>query len=198
MIADIDIIHGNYNKQVATQVGHLLSTNKAGTNPSVIKDIQGGNRPDFPFISVTIKEDGNESGGHVLDQYTIPDGNGAFDKHIFSEQKLLLTIKCCGDDATQILKELRMNVLDDSIRVDMNTAVGAKFQYYSPSIDRSPIYLNTEFVNAASMDVCFIALSDWTRTTNAVIETVEGEVRYLDYPTDDNPLIRPLNLDSTT
>jgi hypothetical protein len=196
MIIDTSTVQGELVKFISSQVGDRLSVLNNTVLPAVIQDIQGGVRPDFPFITVTLERDIDQTDGFFLAKYLTQDINEQHSLHIFTEQKLLFTIKCMGDGASDILKYLRMVNVDSILMNDLNEATNTKFQYYT-DIDRTPTFLYTEFVNSASMDICLLALSEWVRTTDGVIEQVDGDSCYYYDPEDENPIIVPFSIDNS-
>ena len=198
MIVDTDDVQAALVRQIRAQVGSELSTlpNSDPELASVIQDIQGGERPPFPFIMVELEADMNESGGFPLSKHLTVGVGDVHTMNIITEQRLIYTITCMGDKATHILKLLRIMSTDDIIREQMNEDTCTTFQYYS-DIDRTPVFLYTDFVNAASMQIHLLARSNWERITDEFIEQVDGEGRYLDGPNDENPLIVPFSVDNS-
>lgn len=183
MIINVDDIHSALVRQIKLQVGDQLSTFK--DKPSVIKDIQGGIRPDFPFITIALKNDHDETQGQILGKFL--DEND--DMFIYTEQIYMFTISCWGPKGpTKILNDLRIFNTDEGTRFDMDADTGCKFQGYS-DINRDPKYLNTEFVNAASMDITLACLSLWNSASGQVIEQVVTEETYFDGEGDPQTLV---------
>lgn len=193
-IVDTDSVVSGLVKSIRTQVGHLLSDLQTSdpntTLKAVIKDVQGGIRPDYPYIVVTLESNQKESDGwqrHV----TVGQDN---ETHILSEQSIELRVTCYGDTATSILNTLRIQCLDDWTRVEMSENSGATFVDYT-DIVRQPEYLETDFINTAYTIATFTAVSDFV-TTAGTIENVTGEGRYLRYEGDDNPIVEPFDISS--
>ncbi len=193
-IIDDEQVLSNFVKEVRAQVGHLLSDlpRQTGQDPlkAVIKDIQAGNRPDYPYIVLTIERDAKESGGWLRHQYVDDDDI----PHYVQEQDVNIRVTCYGDNCTSILKTLRILSLDDFTRGQMmkdpetnplGRGVGAIFQDYG-DIVRRPVYLSTDFVETAFMVATFVTVSDWANiVTGGIIEKVEGggyAIHYKDQP----------------
>lgn len=183
-IVDNDAILTGAIRSIRSQVGEYLSylPVKAGQSPlrAVKKDIQDGVRPDFPFIVVSIdnvKEDGGS-----WERYTYVDSEDQV--HYVSEERVTLKVTCYGDNATTILKRLRIYSQSDDIRESISSETGAKFVDYS-TITRRPEYLSTDFVNAANMTMDFSLVNDWFDPNGSgIIENVTGEASYLEPDSD--------------
>ena len=193
-IIDPDDVVTGLIKSIRTQVGTLLSKlqtkDKALDLSAVIQDVQGGIRPEYPFIVVSLEESNKESGGW-LRYVTV----GSDDQtHILSEQSIPIRITCHGDKASNILTILRAKCLDEWARVEMNENSGATFVDYT-DITRQPVYLETGFVKTASMTATFTAVSDMTSSAGT-IDTVTGEGRYLHYEGDNQPIVEEFNISS--
>lgn len=167
-------------KSIRSQVGYLLSTLQGSTLKAVVQDIQNGIRPDYPYIVVSIKDDDEQNNSWKRHEYIDDQDNS----HILSEEELTFEVKCYGDSSVTILKTLRALALDDSLRSEMNTQVGATFIDYS-GISRKPVFLSTDFINSATMIAKFTSVSDLVTTGGGVIERVIGEESYLQ-TNDDN------------
>lgn len=196
-IADTDAMVSGMVRSVRYQVGSLLADmpSQDPENPlkAVLKDIQGGPRSDYPFITITLLRNDKASDGWLRNTYV--DEN---DKPVYvTEQEIPLKVTCYGDSASSILTQLRVNSVDPWERSDMSRQVGAIFQDYTDVI-REPKYLETGFVNSAYMTATFIAVSEMVSASGSVIEQVTGEGRYLDYEGDTNPMLNPFDVDNSS
>lgn len=193
-IVNTDDVASGLIRSIREQVGYLLSDlpSQDPQNPlkAVIKDIQSGPRPDYPYIVVSIEENNEESGGWLRHVTAGQDD----ETHIVTEQSISLRVTCYGESASSILNVLRISCLDDWNRASMNQESGATFVDYS-DIFRQPTYLETDFVNTAYLIATFTAVSDFT-TSAGLIETVTGEGRYLRYEGDENPIVENINVSS--
>lgn len=180
----IEVIRG----QIGSLLADMPSEDPENPLKAVIKDIQGGIRPDYPYIVVSV-EDSSKDGWlrHVA--------AGSDDEtHILTEQDLLLRITCYGDESTNILNTLRIISNDSWSRVDMNRETSTTFVGYS-DIYREPVYLETDFVNTAYMFINLTAVSDYT-TSAGLIETVTGEGTYPRFEGDELPIVDTFNVSS--
>lgn len=196
-IVDNDLMVKGMVRSVRGQVGYLLSDMQTQDpqNPlkAVIRDIQGGVRPDYPYIVISPMRNDKQSEGWLRDIYV--DAN---DKPVYvSEQEVLLKVTCYGESSGTILAELRSKCLDPWERLDMSTKVGAIFQDYT-GITREPKYLSTDFINSAYMIATFTAVSAMVSSTGGIIETITGEGRYLDYEGDETPTVKPFSVDNSS
>lgn len=177
-------------KSVREQIGHLLSDLPESNLKAVIQDIQSGVRPDFPYITVSLEEDDEQSGGWMRHKTTDSENN----VHTIIEENLSIRITCYGDSASSILSNLRMLCTDDWSRARMSELTNATFVDYS-TIFREPKYLDTDFINTAYIIANFTTVSDLT-TDTGIIEKVTGEGRYLHFEGDENPIIDEFNIPS--
>lgn len=185
-----DIVDGLV-KSVRDQVGYLLSDlPETDGQKAVIQDSEGGIRPNYPYILIDLEDSDKESGGW-LRYITVGQDNAT---HILSEQSMSLRITCYGESASNILTILRAQCLDEWVRVEMNENSGATFVDYS-NITRQPVYLETDFINTATMFATFTAVSDLTSSAGT-IEQVTGEGRYLRYEGDEQPIVEQFNISS--
>lgn len=197
IIENNDILTGAI-RVVRSQVGTYLSDLpvKAGQTPlkAVMQDIQDGVRPNFPYIVVSI-EDTEEDGGS-WERHSYVDDQDRI--HYLSEEKVTLKITCYGDNATTILKRLRITSQSDEVRESILTETGAKFVDYS-SIKRLPVYLTTDFVNAANMTMELSLVNDWydPEATGGIIENVTGEASYLEPNSDGKTISVPIDTTSS-
>lgn len=196
-IADTDAMVSGMVRSVRGQVGSLLADmpSQDSENPlkAVLKDIQGGPRSDYPFITITLLRNDKANDGWLRNIYV--DEN---DKPVYvTEQEIPLKVTCYGDSASSILTQLRVNSVDPWERSDMSRQVGAIFQDYTDVI-REPKYLETGFVNSAYMTATFLAVSEMVSATGSIIEHVTGEGRYLDYEGDTNPMLNPFDVDNSS
>lgn len=195
IINDEDILQ-NYIISIKDQIGSELSTltnNLGDPMPAVIQDIQNGVRPDFPYITVSVLYNNEKQGAWQRTSY-VDDQDRI---HHVAEEEITLKVTCYGDSATSILKKLRMHALDDSVRSSMNTLTGATFIDYS-GINRQPVFLSTDFVNAASIISTFTAISDLVIDDGGgIIEDVTGEASYLRIDGDETPISVPIDTTSS-
>ncbi len=187
LVLDNNQIVSNFIKEVRSQVGELLSDlpRQSGQDPlkAVIKDIQSGTRPDYPYIVLTLERNAKKDNTWLRNQYIDEQDT----PHYVRERVVNIRVTCYGPNCTSILDTLSVYTLDDYTRTIMSNNVGAVFQDYSEII-REPVYLSTDFVETAFMIATFVVVSDWanTTTTGGIIERVEGDGYYLDY--EDQPL----------
>jgi hypothetical protein len=147
-----------------------------GSLPSVIQDRVKAPRPDFPYVVVDKMTSlrGAGDGGWLRNTYT--DENDQV--HYVHEHRVGMNITCYGEDADSILNLLRVSVVDDWIRKDLNSKTGAIFCSYS-DIGEKPLFIETDFIDGAEMDVFFTAISDWTSPLgSSVIKSVEVSGTY--------------------
>lgn len=197
VIDNDDVLTGAI-KSIRSQVGEFLSdlSVKSGQPPlkAVMKDIQDGVRPPFPYIIVAI-DDVSEDGG-AWQRHTYVDDQDRI--HYVSEERLSLRVTCYGDNATTILKRLRIYSQSDEIRDSISSETGARFIDYS-TITRQPVYLTTDFVNAANMTMDFSIVNDWydPNASSGIIERVTGEASYLEPDSDGKTISVPIDTTSS-
>lgn len=156
--------------------GHLSEMPSVlGSQPSVIKDRVKAPRPNFPYVVVDRAANQKASGGGWLTEQTVDESDRVIYK---SEQRLVVNITCYGADSDYILNLLRVSIVDDLIRWDLNTETKATFQYYT-DISEKPQFIETDFVDGAEMDAIFLAISEWTPALgSSIIEQVEVNGSY--------------------
>lgn len=196
-IVDNDTVLSGAIRTIRSQVGEYLSDLpvKTGQTPlkAVKRDIQSGVRPDFPFIVVAIEDDSEDGGSWERHTY-VDDQNRV---HYLSDERLRLRVTCYGDNATTILKRLRIYSQSDEIRDSMSSETGARFVDYS-TISRRPEYLNEDFVNAAYMTMDFSIVNDWFDPNGSgIIENVTGEASYLEPDSDGKTISVPIDTTSS-
>ena len=174
---------------IRTQVGNLLSQLPNGV-PSVIQEAENGIRPDFPYITVSLQNSSDQSGSWVRHTYVDSQANS----HIVSEQGIAVRINCYGDSAVHILSTLRALSNDEWVRLQMETDCGVTFVNYT-EIVREPIFLETSFINTATITAEFTAVSDMITSAGTVEQiTVDGE--YSRYTGDTNPYVKSFDINS--
>ncbi len=164
-------------KHIREVLDGLLSEmpSELGSMPSVIKDRSKAPRPNFPYIVVDNVKSAKQGGSWLRDQY-IDNVNVV---HYKSEQRVTVKIRCYGEDPFGILNQLRVFSTDDRIRANLNNETGATFQYYT-DISERPMFIETDFIDGAQMEVFFVAVSDWANPYSSTIESVELTGNYQD------------------
>lgn len=178
-------------------VGYRLSTiqnpNKTSSMRAVIKSRANGIRPNYPYITVGVITTGKESGAWLRHEYV----DEATDRPVYiSEQEVVLQIRCVGDDAEDILTELRINTLGDISRANLNEEAQATFQDFSVISDR-PYFENTDFVDGAETFITFTAVSTWCPVSGSVIENINVDGEYFRFKDDPNPIDVHINVTSS-
>lgn len=154
-----------------------------GSMPSVIADRSKSPRPDFPYIVVDRKNSNQEQTGWAKNIRT--DINDI--THFESEQRISINVTCFGENADNILNHLRQSFLWDFNRYSLNNETDAYFQFCS-DISEKPLFMETDFVDGAEMDIIFLAVSDF-EVANSVIETVEVKGQFKEGSEDPTPII---------
>lgn len=154
-----------------------------GSMPSVIKDRAKSPRPDFPYIVVDRTASMKEEGSWLRYVDVTSDDIVQFE----SEQRIPISITCYGENADNILNALRQSFLWDFNRYALNAKSKATFQYCSDISDK-PLFMETDFIDGAEMQVFFLALSVY-EVAGSVIETVEVTGIYKDGTGDESPIV---------
>jgi len=176
-LANFDDIQNGLIKHIRAVIGSDLSTLTVptGADPlaAVIKDRTEGPRPDYPYVLVDRASSVKTQEAWLRHQEVVETSEDVFEVSYKTEQTLTVNITCYGDFADDLLNKLRISGNDVILRTALNEATGAVFQYYSDT-DRTPIYLETDFVDAASIDAYFTVVSDWIPPNSSTIEVVTG------------------------
>lgn len=143
-----------------------------GSIPSVIRDRIKAPRPDFPYIVVDRQNSLKEGEAWLRNIRTDTEDT----LHFVSEQRVMVNVSCYGENADNILNKLRQSLLWDMNRFTLNDKTSATFQFCS-DISEKPIFMETDFMDGAEMQIFFVALSD-LEVENAVIETVVIDGQY--------------------
>lgn len=148
--------------------------------PSVIRDRQKIPRPAFPYITVDVQLSSPEGGTNVRDIYVDDDDV----VHHVSEHTVMATISSFGDNALSILHTVQQILLVDQERIRLRTLTGEEAVYQRMTeISENPLYLETDFIDAAEMSIVFTVVSDYYNPDSeyTIISTVEVDGKYL-YP----------------
>lgn len=159
-----------------------------GSMPSVIRDRAKSPRPSFPYIVVDRTSSFMEEGSWIRHVEVTEDDIVQFE----SEQRIPITISCYGENADNILNTLRQSFLWDFNRVSVNARTNATFQYCSDISDK-PLFMETDFIDGAEMQVYFLAISVY-EVAGSVIETVEVTGIYKDGTGDETPIVTELTI----
>lgn len=153
---------------------HLSDLPTTSTEPlkAVIKDRVKGVRPDYPYIVVSTPTTRKTGGAWLRDSKVVEVSEGVFKPSYVTEQTIIFEVNCYGEDAHDILTELRINTEDDVTRSLMNKSTGAFLQYFT-EVSYNPLYLETEFIEGYTTTCYFTAVSDWIPVNGTIIDTVE-------------------------
>lgn len=195
---DEDVLAG-FIQSIRIQVGAELSTmpksDDGQGNPlkAVIQDIQDGIRPEYPFIVANLENNSEDSGGWIRTTFVDQDDV----VHYVTDERIRVRITCYGDNASSILKKLRIYSLSDDVKDSMNALTGATFVDYT-DVRRRPEFLSTDFINTATMTAIFAVTNDWfSADSGGIIEAVTGEASYLSSNSDGNPISVPIDTTSS-
>ena len=129
-------------------IGDDLSTIKVnGVDvPSVLRDITGGNIPEYPFITIANSSSSGIQGTKVLDQYVDEE-----DKlQIVTEQYITFIIKSYGESSESLLNDLKVKINFGYTRWIMEEQAQATFMEFS-DISYTPLYLSERFIESSQM-----------------------------------------------
>lgn len=95
-------IYNTFIQVAAYSIGDKLSrTGDTGEFPAVIKARESQRTPEYPFITVNLRDTGNTT-RHPLSEYTDTSGNTVVIYH----RRMFLTYRVYGDDTQEITSEL--------------------------------------------------------------------------------------------
>lgn len=154
-----------------------------GSMPSVIRDRAKSPRPDFPYIVVDRLASSKEDGSWLRHMNVTTDDIVQFE----SEQRIPISITCYGENSDNILNALRQSFLWDLNRFTLNEKTNSTFQYCSDISDK-PLFMETDFIDGAEMQVDFLAVSVY-EVAGSVIETVEVTGIFKDGTGDESPIV---------
>lgn len=160
---------------------------------NVIKDRQGGARPNYPYIVVEKASTANEAGGAWLREQYVDENDVVT---YISEQKVFIKVTCYGEDSIDILNIVRALAVDDLIRYELNNLTGAKFQYYT-EVEDTPEFLETDFIQASTISCYFNMLTELKQFApfeTSTIEAVEGYGELFETEEDEDPIIININI----
>lgn len=188
-IVSAEAVREGFIKSISDLVGYRLSTMTSITGeqiPSVIKDRIKSFQPEFPYIVVSTPSTSKTGGSWLKTTKTIV-VNGIDRPTYVTEETISIEVLCYGENAHDILTELRLNTNDDFTRHQINASTGALIQYSEDIIYR-PQYLETDFIEGYSTSWLFTAVSEFTPASGGIIDTVilDGEVKY--QPDDPNSI----------
>ena len=125
--------------------------------------------PPYPFIDIAYEKSTDNTGNSIRSKYV--DVNNLV--HIVSEQAYTYKIKCYGDEAVDILTELKFLLNDDNTLSAFNEQVGGVLVVMEDP-EFEPTFKETNFIMSAYILATFMVLHDVT-TTTSVVSTVELE-----------------------
>lgn len=131
-------------------VGDSLSTvNQNGVLvPSVLKDITGGNIPEYPFVVISNGSSSGIQSSKIVHQGL--DENGKL--VIVNDNYLTFDLKAYGEYATSILSDLKIKMNFGYDRWQFQEEAEASFNEFS-DITYQPVYLSERFLPASQMSV---------------------------------------------
>lgn len=160
------------NLVIATRavVGNRLSLLPNSNIRAVKKSFQDiAVQPPYPFIDIAYELSSDNSGNSIRTKYVDEDNF----VHIVSEQAYDYKIKCYGEEAVEILTELKYRLNDDEALLAFNEQVGAVLVVMDDPIFE-PTFKETNFIMSAYIMATFMVLHDFT-TTTTVVDSVELE-----------------------
>lgn len=182
-ITDINSIRNSLINTISDLVGDNLSKillNGTTEVPSVIKDITGGNLPEYPFIVVANSLTTPLQGTKMLNQYFDCETEELV---IVYQNYVTLTVKCWGENSLAILNDLLIKVNHATPRWSMELGAKASFMSFTAP-QYIPTYLSTSFVETSEMDATFSLRTEYRPSTGTYIGTVNATG---DYNTGSNP-----------
>lgn len=154
-------------------VGNLLSTvkTKTSTRPAIIKFQQKGPRPDFPYISLDNID--VESQGRTYDISVVSDDTGTTTGVAYSYlDRTVYNIRCCGNQASDIAKELKKKLETPTPRRQFKTLLPCANILQIGRLVNVPTLLATEYSYDYILAVTINYIDSIEDTTETSIDTI--------------------------
>ena len=168
MAIDYTGIRNKFISITRAAVGSSLSTigPVGGEIPAVIRRRADGPKPDYPFIDLDILDTADE--GSWESNHGVDDNGDLFWE---THKQILITLKCYGGDAMDIMNDLhgylrQAHLVQDDLRSTLSGSLVAV-----DNVRLTPIRLTDKFIDGAEINLVFNVVDRITDTT-----TVGGEI----------------------